>query len=581
MHAETPCAEPLVSIIIPVFNGSLFMKEAIDSALNQTYANCEVIVVNDGSTDEGKTAHIARTYGTRIRYFEKPNGGCGSALNVGIANMRGAYFSWLSHDDVYHRSKIASQMSALWRSDKRNAIVYSGYKLIDGKSKSVGRVLPERALGHRVEEPLLPLLRGLIHGCCLLIPRKCFEDCGSFDESLLFTQDYALWFKFLRSYPLVYDPHPYVKSRVHPGQDTQSRNDEHNKEANNLWRGFLRSLTEDEMRRVDGSRCAFFLNMESFLRQTGYVEAKAMATTEATVALSEIKVSVVMPVGHCFAQAREAILSVKAQTHSNWELLIVGVGASTTADKFIRACGEDPRIAYIQQGNDGQGSARNHGLRLATGKYIAFLDPDSMYEPEKLDTQLRFMEGNGYEVSHTSYRRVTSDGQQSQVVRSGRQGGEIFPEVIKHCMVATPTAMVSRSLLDDRCFPSRLTIGEDICLWIKLAQQYCWRGIDKPLTRVRIGSDFASLTPEKKICGLINIASFCLEDPTLVGHTHEVGALLRSAVSLNSRRSEPEAVRNARAERRRRRRPLWQSIVREAIRVGKRVRSLGASSRRG
>jgi glycosyltransferase involved in cell wall biosynthesis len=92
MHAETPCAEPLVSIIIPVFNGSLFMKEAIDSALNQTYANCEVIVVNDGSTDEGKTAHIARTYGTRIRYFEKPNGGCGSALNVGIANMRGAYF---------------------------------------------------------------------------------------------------------------------------------------------------------------------------------------------------------------------------------------------------------------------------------------------------------------------------------------------------------------------------------------------------------------------------------------------------------------------------------------------------------
>ena len=91
---------PLVSIVIPVYNGSNFVREAIDSALAQTYDNVEIIVVNDGSTDEGKTREIALSYGDKIRYFEKPNGGVSSALNMGISNMQGQYFSWLSHDDM-------------------------------------------------------------------------------------------------------------------------------------------------------------------------------------------------------------------------------------------------------------------------------------------------------------------------------------------------------------------------------------------------------------------------------------------------------------------------------------------------
>ena len=66
---------PKVSIVIPVFNGSNYLREALDSALAQTYTNCEVIVVNDGSNDNGKTREIALSYGNKIRYFEKENGG--------------------------------------------------------------------------------------------------------------------------------------------------------------------------------------------------------------------------------------------------------------------------------------------------------------------------------------------------------------------------------------------------------------------------------------------------------------------------------------------------------------------------
>ena len=92
---------PLVSIVIPVYNGSDYLAEAIDSALAQTYGNIEIIVINDGSSDNGKTREVAGKYGDRIRYFEKENGGVPTALNLGIKEMKGDYFSWLSHDDVY------------------------------------------------------------------------------------------------------------------------------------------------------------------------------------------------------------------------------------------------------------------------------------------------------------------------------------------------------------------------------------------------------------------------------------------------------------------------------------------------
>ncbi|MDD4547058.1 MAG: glycosyltransferase family A protein, partial [Oscillospiraceae bacterium] len=92
---------PLVSIVIPVYNGSNYLAEAVDSALAQTYKNIEIVVVNDGSNDEGATEKVAKSYGDKIRYFSKENGGVSSALNLGIENMKGDYFSWLSHDDLY------------------------------------------------------------------------------------------------------------------------------------------------------------------------------------------------------------------------------------------------------------------------------------------------------------------------------------------------------------------------------------------------------------------------------------------------------------------------------------------------
>ena len=128
---------PLVSIIIPVYNGSNYLKEAIDSALAQTYDNIEIIVVNDGSNDEGKTEAVALAYGDKIRYFSKPNGGTSTALNVGIRNMRGEYFSWLSHDDQYYKDKIACQIEELSKLENKNTIMMSDLDGIDENYKKI------------------------------------------------------------------------------------------------------------------------------------------------------------------------------------------------------------------------------------------------------------------------------------------------------------------------------------------------------------------------------------------------------------------------------------------------------------
>ena len=102
---------PLVSIVIPVYNAEKYIERALKSLINQSYKNIEVIVVNDGSTDN--TEKIVKKYVDKIRYFYKENGGVASALNLGIKNMKGEYFSWLSHDDVYYTNKIERQIEEL------------------------------------------------------------------------------------------------------------------------------------------------------------------------------------------------------------------------------------------------------------------------------------------------------------------------------------------------------------------------------------------------------------------------------------------------------------------------------------
>lgn len=214
----------LVSIVIPAYKAANYLAEAIDSALAQTYKNIEIIVVNDGSPDDGATREVALSYGDKIKYYEKENGGCASALNYGISVMTGDYFSWLSHDDLYLPEKIESLLKM---ADKigcnKDTTVLGCNDLIQSpsgqRSKSLydntaGLLSPEKAFGENLNVKTM-------NGCGLLIPKKVLEDVGDFRTDYKHLLDRELWMRIsVAGYNYAFIKDALVISRAHNQQIT-------------------------------------------------------------------------------------------------------------------------------------------------------------------------------------------------------------------------------------------------------------------------------------------------------------------------------------------------------------------------
>lgn len=254
-------SEKMVSVVIPVYNGANYMRAAIDSALQQTYHNIEVIVVNDGSRDEGKTEEIALSYGNKIRYFKKKNGGVSTALNLGIREMKGEYFAWLSHDDRYLRNKIQRQIEMLEKSGSPQTILASGFQLIDENGQYMYRTDPIGTHQYSMEElsrPLFALLHGCLHGCSLLIHKSHFKRVGMFDDRLKVIQDYELFFRLLRGQPLCYMQGMFLQVRSHNDQGIQNLTEEQSQETTDIWYKILASLTKEDILLSASSVYAFW-----------------------------------------------------------------------------------------------------------------------------------------------------------------------------------------------------------------------------------------------------------------------------------------------------------------------------------
>lgn len=262
--------KPKVSIIIPVYNGQNYIKEAIDSALNQTYKNIEIIVVNDGSIDD--TEKICKSYGKKIRYFKKSNGGVASALNLGIEKMKGEYFSWLSHDDLYHKNKVLEQIKVLNKLED-DTVISCCHLFID----KYGNFLYKEKTNVKEslkQHPLKYLFQGSINGCDLLINKSIFEKVGKFNNNLPTTQDFDLWFRIFKEYKLYIIPKYLVFSRSHEAQGSKAGILKHIKECDELWIGFDKRLNNKEKENIYGSLYDFYKSIYThLLTHTLYKEA--------------------------------------------------------------------------------------------------------------------------------------------------------------------------------------------------------------------------------------------------------------------------------------------------------------------
>lgn len=265
---------PLVSIIIPVYNGENYVAEAIDSALAQTYDNIEIIVVNDGSED--RTDEICKSYGNKIRYFKKENGGTSTALNLGIKNMNGEYFSWLSHDDKYYPNKIKRQVEELEKLENKNTIMMSD---LNGINENYEKIYETHYIDHIKEYPpreksmLHPIIYNQTHGCTLLIPKACFKKVGLFDEKSLVAQDFEFFYRAFSKFPHKLIPEILVTARDSSNRQGRRSKVKGSEEYSDLFIKIIDNFKENDFKLLAPTKLDFYEDMLDFLGAAGYYKA--------------------------------------------------------------------------------------------------------------------------------------------------------------------------------------------------------------------------------------------------------------------------------------------------------------------
>lgn len=195
---------PLISVIIPIFNSERYLTETIDSVLNQSYRPVEVVVLDDGSADN--SAEIARRYLPRIKYYYQPNGGISSALNHGISRAVGEYFAFLDADDLWLPDKLNLQIK-VFEADPTIDMVFGHMRQFFS---------PDLEDIHRTHISLIEGVMPSYFKGTMLIRRESFFRAGLFDTQWKLG-DFVDWYlkaqeKGLKSFMM---PDLFMERRIH------------------------------------------------------------------------------------------------------------------------------------------------------------------------------------------------------------------------------------------------------------------------------------------------------------------------------------------------------------------------------
>ena len=201
-------------------------------------------------------------------------------------------------------------------------------------------------------------------------------------------------------------------------------------------------------------------------------------------------VSIIMPSYNTDKFIIETIKSVLAQTYTEWELLIVDDCSTDKTDEIVRSFLSDKRIKYFKnEKNSGAAASRNKALREAKGKWIAFLDSDDLWMPEKLEKQIRFMKNNGYYFSYTNYAEIDVEGKRNGITVTGPR------KITKtgfynYCWPGCLTVMYDRNAVG-LVQIADIKKNNDYAMWLKVCQKADCYLLDEDLAlyrRGRVGS---------------------------------------------------------------------------------------------
>lgn len=198
------------------------------------------------------------------------------------------------------------------------------------------------------------------------------------------------------------------------------------------------------------------------------------------------KVSIITPLFNSEKFIEETIKSVLHQTYKNWEMLIVDDGSTDTgvtiAEKYQT---QDSRIIVVKNGkNNGPAKTRNKAIEMASGRFIAFLDSDDLWEPEKLTEQIDFMLANNYSFTYTAYRKMNEDGIPGNVLNVPDKIN--YNSLLNTCPIGCLTAVYDTETLGKMYMPD-IKKRQDYGLWLSILKKIPFAyGIQKPLAKYRV-----------------------------------------------------------------------------------------------
>ncbi|MED4127779.1 MULTISPECIES: glycosyltransferase family 2 protein [Shouchella] len=210
--------------------------------------------------------------------------------------------------------------------------------------------------------------------------------------------------------------------------------------------------------------------------------------------MKEPLVSIITPVYNCERYLADTIESILSQTYENWELLLINDASQDGSSEIAKHYqSKDHRIHLFHlSSNSGAAVARNLGLTRATGKYVAFLDGDDLWKPQKLARQVHFMEKNNYLFTFTSYRIMREDGRERhKVVPAPKQVS--YDKLLSNTIIGCLTVMINQEALGKLQMPTIRT-RQDLMLWLAILKKgHIAYGMNEELAAYRkVGGSISS-----------------------------------------------------------------------------------------
>jgi len=205
-----------------------------------------------------------------------------------------------------------------------------------------------------------------------------------------------------------------------------------------------------------------------------------------------VKVSVIIPTYNRSSLLKIAIDSVLMQSYENYEIIVIDDGSNDTTAKLVNSY-VSTKIRYFYQKNRGRSAARNLGIKMAHGEYVAFLDSDDMFLPPKLELQVHELDANpSIGLVYSYAKNIDEKGNCLSYHFEGNLSGWVYPALlfIKNNVITTPTVMVRAKVLAEVGeFDESMDVCEDLDLWRRIARSHQIMQIQQPLSLVRIRTE--------------------------------------------------------------------------------------------